>query len=1031
MTTSNPTPYYRPLTAAALRASVHGAEVSLPAWPDDDADAERWRTWLAQVWAMRPLSEAIALASPVLADQIETMLSGRRTDAAPARRMARSLARYLVRMRGRATPFGALAGAATVSFGPHTSLRWSEDHQVRTRADAVWLADITARLEACPALLRRLPVVVNDLAVERGDRLVVLWQPHQTAASDGPQDAVEVSLRLIPVVRTVRRAARSPLRAEELVDKIAADHPGPAREALEALVGQLVAAGVLITSLRAPSTAVDALAHLLEQLRAADADNLPELKPLAGGLGAVQARLKAPGGVGTWAGERDRRGLIARMRGLSSAVDQPLAVDLRLGGTLVLPRVVADEAAAAAEALIRLSPIPTMSESWREYHRTFLSRYGPGTLVPVAELADPVTGLGFPRHFTRPTPDTRAVTARDESLLALAQQAALDGSDEIVLDAAALGRIAPETAKAKRPVSPVDLWADLRAKAPEAITEGSFTLGVCGFGRLAANTGRFLPLLDEPDRQQMTALYAGQQTGVEGALAAQLSFPPRHLRSENVLRVPPVLPQVISLAEHRDAADEQHLSVADLAVAADSTRLYVISRSRRRVVEAMLLHAGARHTMPPLARLLFEIPRSIHPAVTSFDWGTAGCLPYLPRVRYGRSVLAPAQWRLDPADLPGPEAPMAAWYAALEAMRDQRHLPVGLAVGGGDRRLRLDLGEALDRSVLRAHLDAADGPVTVAEAPTTADHRWCDGRAHEVVIPLAATAPPAPAPVFLTGSAPLPVTDREHRAKVVFVKLYAQPEAFDTLLTAHLPTLLQRWTTSPRWWFARYRRPAPHLRLRLHDADHEHAAGQVAAWAAELRQRGLLGEITFDAYRPETGRYGTGAAMAAAEELFAADSTAVLAQLAFLSANRDLHPQALTAASLADLAGAMTGSRSTGLHWLTEHPEYAAGAGTQDRNVRQQTFHLAEGERINVLPGGAALTDAWAARTKAAASYTARLTPETTRLTPETALGSLLHLHHVRALGIDSETEAVTYKLARAVALAHTRRTNKKEGRGR
>ncbi|MFF1914314.1 lantibiotic dehydratase [Streptomyces sp. NPDC058239] len=1024
MTTSNPTPYYRPLPAAVLRASVHGVEVSLPSWPDD-ADGELWRTWLAQVWAMRPLSEAVALASPVLADQIETMLSGRQTDAGQARRMVRALARYLLRMRGRATPFGAFAGVAATSFGPHISLQWNEDHQVRTRADAVWLANITARLEASPALLRRLPVVVNDLAVERGDRLVVPWQPHQAAASHGSQEAVEISVRLIPVVRTVQRAAHLPLRAEELVDKIAADHPGPVREALESLVGQLVASGVLITSLRAPSTVVDALAHLLDQLRAADADKLPELKPLIGDLSAVQAQLKAPGRVSTWASERDRRGLIARMRGLSSAVDQPLAVDLRLGGTLVLPRVVADEAAAAAEALIRLSPIPTMSESWREYHRSFLSRYGPGTLVPVAELADPVAGLGFPRHFTRPTSDTRAVTARDEALLALAQQAALDGSDEIVLDAAALDRIAPETTKAKRPVSPVDLWADIRAMTPEEIAEGSFTLGVCGFGRLAANTGRFLPLLDEPDRQQMTTLYAGQQTGVEGALAAQLSFPPRHLRAENVLRVPPVLPQVISLAEHRAAADG-HLSVADLAVAADSTRLYVISRSRRQVVEAMLSHAGARHIMPPLARLLFEVPRSIHPAVTSFDWGTASCLPYLPRVRYGRSVLAPARWRLDPADLPGPETSMAAWSSALEAVREKRRLPVGLAVGGGDRHLRLDLGEALDRSVLRAHLDEADGPVTVAEAPTTPDHRWCDGRAHEVVIPLAATAPPGPAPVFLTGSAPLPVTDRKHGAKVVFVKLYAQLEAFDTLLTAHLPALLQRWTTPPRWWFARYLHPVPHLRLRLHDADHEHAAGLMAAWAAELRQCGLLGEIAFDAYQPETGRYGTGAAMAAAEELFAADSTAVLAQLAFLSVNRDLHPQALTATSLVDLAGAMTGSRSAGLHWLTAHPEYAAGTGKQDRNVRQQTFHLADGERITGLPGGAALTDAWAARTKAAASYTARLDPETTRLTPETVLGSLLHLHHVRALGIDSEAEAVTYKLARAVALAHTRRTDKK-----
>lgn len=70
--------------------------------------------------------------------------------------------------------------------------------------------------------------------------------------------------------------------------------------------------------------------------------------------------------------------------------------------------------------------------------------------------------------------------------------------------------------------------------------------------------------------------------------------------------------------------------------------------------------------------------------------------------------------------------------------------------------------------------------------------------------------------------------------------------------------------------------PRPHLRLRLHDPDHERAAGYVAAWAKGLREQGLAGEIAFDTYRPETGRYGTGAAMAAADELFAADSAAAL-----------------------------------------------------------------------------------------------------------------------------------------------------------
>lgn len=1016
-------PYYRPVRSAVLRASAHTPEMNLPPWPGDDAGAEPWRIWMATIWSNRTVAEAVALASPALADQIEQVLAGRPAEAIAARLMGRALARYLLRLRGRATPFGTFAGVAAASFGPHTAWQWSEDHRPRTRADAVWLAAVTARLEAVPELLARLSVQINTLAVTRGGRLVVPWQPHQSVRSHGAEEA-ERSVRLVPVVETIRDAARSPIHTADLVDKVTAEHPGADRRAVEQVVTQLVAVGALISSLRAPATVTDALAHLLEQLHQAGAGDLAQTKPLADELRLIHAAMGRHGAGRVPGTEWDRRVLIHRMRQVTPDAEHPLTVDLRLGADLELPHTVADEAARAAEALIRLSTQTAASTSWRAYHRDFLTRYGPGVLVPVAEMTDSVTGLGFPRHFTE-QPGVRETLPRNEALLALAQQAALDGVEEIELDAELLGTLTVGHADGPQPVTAADLWTDLRAESRDAVDAGDFTLGVGGFGRSAATTGRFLDLLDGDDRQEMTSLYSTLPASVQGAVAAQLSFPPRHPRTENVLRVPAVYGHLIPLAEHRTDHEETQLPLADLAIAADARRLYVVSLSRRRVVEPVLPHAGARHTMPPLARLLFEIPRSAHPAVTAFDWGTAACLPYRPRLRYGRSILAPAQWRLDPSDLPGPHAPMSAWESALDRLREQRGMPVGVAVGAVDRRLRLDLGEAMDRAVLRDQLKAADGPLTVAEAPLPGAYGWCEGRAHELVIPLAATAPADPAPAFLATSAPLPVTHPGAETGVVFVKLFAPAQVHDEILAVHLPELLKRWASEPPWWFTRYRHPADHLRIRVHDTDGARAAGHLAAWAGHLRQRGLVGEIAFDSYVPETGRYGGGTAMAAAEELFAADSSSALAQLAFLSVNRDVRPQALTAASLVDLAAAVTGSTAAGRRWLLQHPEYAATAAVRDRDVRRQTFRLAEEETPTALPGGAELVAAWAARTEAATRYTGLLTATAGRLTPQTVLGSLLHMHHNRAAGIDPEAEAVTYKLARAVALPRTQRKTK------
>lgn len=168
MSTRGRSRWYRHFDAALIRATVHTGELEPDPgfWVElnDDAEVERWCAWLARVWSQAPIAEAVTLASPVLAARVEAVCEGQRPPAGQVRRMVVSLARYLVRMRGRATPFGLFAGVAPLRFGQQVSASWTDNQYVRTKADAVWLAGVIARLESCAALWRRLPVMVNDLA---------------------------------------------------------------------------------------------------------------------------------------------------------------------------------------------------------------------------------------------------------------------------------------------------------------------------------------------------------------------------------------------------------------------------------------------------------------------------------------------------------------------------------------------------------------------------------------------------------------------------------------------------------------------------------------------------------------------------------------------------------------------------------------------------------------------------------------------------------------------------------------------------
>ncbi len=208
--------------------------------------------------------------------------------------------------------------------------------------------------------------------------------------------------------------------------------------------------------------------------------------------------------------------------------------------------------------------------------------------------------------------------------------------DDDVIEALAGGEVGE-----LRPAPHLDLCVEIRAATAAALDAGDFTVVVTGIGQSAiATSGRFLQLLPGQDRERIVDQYAALPLGVDGALAAQVSFPPHRLRMENVTRVPQVLPAVICVAEHRDGHADQ-IGVSDLAVTADHQRFYVLSLSRRRVVEPTLTCAAARHTMPPLVRLLVEIPHATCAPVALFDWGAAACLPFRPRLRtsdYGTSA---------------------------------------------------------------------------------------------------------------------------------------------------------------------------------------------------------------------------------------------------------------------------------------------------------------------------------------------------------------------------------------------------------
>ncbi|WP_234343800.1 lantibiotic dehydratase family protein [Streptomyces sp. NRRL F-5123] len=668
---------YRGVADGMLRAAASVAGLTVPPWPGADAAVDDWRAWLTAMWADDAFRQAVAGASPDLTRKVESIVAGDSVPTRRARRAALALARYAIRYTGRSTPFGLFAGVAPLHFGAGAEVRVGDRHRAVARPDPVILDEAVSRWEASGERMADVEVCVNNLARLRDGRVVV--------PSEG---AAEISLVLSPAVALVLDTARAPIRCADLAEKLAAEYPRTSEPARSRLLAQLLHARLLRSALRAPATVVD------------PADVLP-------------AALR----------DEVRRG--------------PSATDLRLDATVRLPETVLTEAETAATVLARLAMHPAGTEAWHDYTEQFIARYGEGAEVPLEQVTDPGRGLGLPVGFGGVHAPPRVMTRRDRLLLELAGTAAAEGRREVVLSGALIEELEAAAGTRRIAAPHLELCAHVRSCSMHALDRGDFRLEVSTVSRgVGTMTGRFWHLVPNA-----AAACAELPTGEPDSELVQLSFHAGRVPLDLLTRAPQALPRVLSVGEFRRPREEV-LFPADLAVRALKGRLHLVEAATGTRIEPVIPTAVNfvwNNCAPPLARFLAEISRAGLPQVTWFDWGAAWTLPVLPALRHRRTVLVPARWKLRSRDLPGRTASLGEWARELHAWKSRFRMPDRVLLAEDDMQLPLDLRQDMHLDLLRVHLAAsATSTASLYEAPPQDADGWIGGRAHSIVVPMAA-----------------------------------------------------------------------------------------------------------------------------------------------------------------------------------------------------------------------------------------------------------------------------------------------------
>jgi hypothetical protein len=573
-----------------LRAAACSLDSASGPWPDP-ADSEELRTWLVKAWEDPVLREAVAYASPSLALRADRIAAGLGVSARQVRSAAVALARYQLRAAGRPTPFGLFAGVAGARFGGHAMARFGEAHRAAARCDAAWLLSVIERCEAWAPLVGRLSVVFSSLAVLHAGKWEVPARPDRQAIRDSP------------AVRAVRHASQVPVRISVLADRLSSAFPGSGDKSAR-MVAELVRLGFLITSLRPTMTTTDALGHLTRELRAAGAHEIPEMADLLEQLETLHRDLVAHNAAEPEHQAAMRENLSKAVSEISAEGRTPLCLDLRLDAEVMLPEPVRQEMAAAASALIRLSPNPGGSPVWEDYHRRFVDRFGTATLVPLLDVIDPAAGLGYPAGYPAsilPLPPERDIS-RYAHLARL-----VTGDSEVTLTDELIEAMTGSLFDPRLVPAHVEIAARVQAESTADLDAGRYTLHISPARSAGTLTSRFSPLAAGSD---LDNVYRDAPPVYDGARPVQLSVPPLFIRGQNVGRIPAYLTGVLSLGEHPGSGGEP-LGPDDLAVTATLRGLHLVHRETGQVIEPQVFHPlDLEKQLPALGRFLAHLPRA-------------------------------------------------------------------------------------------------------------------------------------------------------------------------------------------------------------------------------------------------------------------------------------------------------------------------------------------------------------------------------------------------------------------------------------
>ncbi|QIH33433.1 lantibiotic dehydratase [Sphingobacterium sp. DR205] len=825
------------------------------------------------------MKQALFLSSESLYLEVEKWLSGEKT---LSEKLAKTLYKYTVRLSSRCTPYGHFAGIRMGQIletqNNTIDIRRNQKDIVRYRPDMQFLVRIMQNLSKDPHVKTQLTYSFNSTIYRQGQHYK-FYQQVSNADNNTHYLSQTPTTPIIDYLVNEKQDSKTYLDWVSLIQSKGAD-----KDQASKFVENLIESQILVSELHSQLTAENNFDEILKIMQTTDTKNiyLPTLNKLNKLLTSNYPVI-----------ERQRRiEAVINQKIPETKTKNLLQGDMLLGiETNTIPKNTIKRFLSQFEELIPLA-ISIHSKELEQFKRSFINKYE-GQMVRLLEVLDHDTGVGYGSNPV-------AYSTQDNLLKGInthpvqQKQTLNNPLEDLVYRRYHINCVKQNNREVRLQENDLQNLIsniDINTSSPTFYAIGNllfensttapvFCLQACG-GTSAGNLITRFSYLDNQLKTELEKLGALEQESYPGAIVAEIVHLPES-RTGNILQRPNIRKAEIVLMAKANK-DVIPINLNELYLFVKKNRIVLWSKKLDTEIIPRLSSAHNFQNGINLYRFLADLQFQDQPISVKWEWAKLAKLPFLPRIRYKNIILSRARWNISKIEnTPFCFKEKKKKLAGLKKIYD---LPDKVVLVEGDNELLLDFSNPIAVDIFFEKVSKEDimlNEFIFSEYQSPVKDDEGNFYSNEVIIPIAidmkqtqnniTPRPTCKQSIYALGS------------EWIYVKIYCGIRCAENLLMDSIPKLIQTLKDKnllKKWFFIRYKDPAPHLRLRFQVDSPDKFASIVRLvneiYSCKLSDHSIF-NIQFDTYKREIERY-TPEYMELSEQLFHKESEFVLSTI--------------------------------------------------------------------------------------------------------------------------------------------------------